>query len=63
MYRMALMALIAGDVPGLNRERLGTLFEIRRPLISRLGPQDFLALTWSIVLQVATVVNLGLLAA
>lgn len=21
MYRMALMALIAGDVPGLNRER------------------------------------------
>lgn len=26
MYRMALMSLIAGDIPGLNRERLDLLW-------------------------------------
>ncbi|RDX82333.1 HD domain-containing protein 2 [Mucuna pruriens] len=43
MYRMALMALIAGDVPGLNRERcikIALVHDIAEAIVGDITPSD-----------------------
>ncbi|CAJ1932182.1 unnamed protein product, partial [Sphenostylis stenocarpa] len=43
MYRMALMALIAGDVPGLNRERcikIALVHDIAEAIVGDITPAD-----------------------
>lgn len=43
MYRMALMALIAGDVPGLNRERcikIAIVHDIAEAIVGDITPSD-----------------------
>ncbi|KAL4583758.1 hypothetical protein LXL04_008345 [Taraxacum kok-saghyz] len=43
MYRMALMALIAGDVPGINRERcikIAIVHDIAEAIVGDITPAD-----------------------
>ncbi|KAL4577961.1 hypothetical protein LXL04_014076 [Taraxacum kok-saghyz] len=43
MYRMALMALIAGDVPGINRERcikIAIVHDIAETIVGDITPPD-----------------------